>query len=1836
MDRDQQRQNKRSTVSGFSCTAGAELTPLKSPTGRSGADCDPTPVAPVPFAPVTPPPCPPPLPVPLNLPPGLTVSNDTTTAYCPSTAGYSVTGTTAATVTAGTQQQIVLFTSLDNITENQLNYLYEVVPTSSTAIIAAALSGATSTVINLTHLNYAQSEELIITIQDAKFTVNTLAVDQARNLLVCQVENNLQVARCPSGAYFGPTAAVPSSLPYVPSATSSTGSFLVTFALTPTAGGQTAFALLNIPSLTAAAAQANSLALAQAESTLRCVYGNAATAAACCTSQAPGNNLGFTYCVPATGPTIPGSATAVGYFSVPQNTIFSVVSATEANSVARELSRNSLNCYFPSVGITATCAGTGPTGLGLTGTFAPASTTSTFLEPGSVILYDLDSSVTAANAQAIDIALASLNCFWSNAGVTAFCPASPGFTAINNQYYILAASPTASINYSSFVAADTVISYTSQAEANAQALELASANVSCIYCNNSIAPTCSGGVNETIGTEKDIICNVLAEVAQNTAISLGNILVSTSNGGANCCYGNEGVTNSATCSAGAYFSGDPSDSFTSADVFYIPPNVITVCAEDPAPPTPTLLYPYSNLFATNVAQVGCCSDILLCGGITGSVTPLPTLWAASTNLFDVIATGATFYTDDDGVTPYAFPAGSSYVVSRAGTRTYRGITGGTGYTIGLTSCNPCGGLNSYEFRGSTSINYSSEFIAQRDIFCSGPTAQTITLYTYSENPFTSSTAAAAAWYLDSCGASAFNPVITTGTTGYYYAGHIIGSTGYMLLFTQLASNTATVQPDFPIEACPNARYPYSVYIGATACGPSGATTLYGAIPAPQLFTSSTSAAAFYTTQWNDSSRYSYPSGTGFINYEFNTAAYYRSIFGINAQPPNICSELYPVTVQWSSTAAADVCNYPNFFDANNDGVFNDNIRTVWCDVENPFTDGASATFYVNAGLRTVFQPGGTTTYLSKFTPGDTYRNAYRQYTSTNPTSSLVSYTGAFKASPFEYSQGLINKRVWVHSATASYMGTTNPQVPNTKLQLNNPSYGCSSGITTYSDIKLAIPDYAFPADEIIKKPLKTLLLSPVGNDVYSNYLLFDGVGYELSSAASGTANQNTITLNNLSKVGAGFTGAVVRAAQVNRVGNFQLSAEGTAIPTYISSIDQNSGLITLGGYYNKVNTTFSNEALYVTGFKIEAGSWNSTQFTCYGDHCNKLEVGHSLFSYYAGASGVTSSIGYVTRVVGNTIYYVGAPSYNNFVDYDIGTGASHGSGHVYIQGRQFARFWSDDNKAQPINYDLQDNTYNYMWRAFSSDASVTFTVAKNLVLGNTAGSTSEFIIAGANYNNTYNNPSRPYTYTSSVYFNYDTMEYQYDEDYYSCNGSYEAIINPVFSTSFGTLESCCDILSPSGGGTAESACNWYNVYGETAVDPSSYYGACDYLAYNGGVWYDASTKTILDDTYRILSEEFINIFNSSYFVNGQIVASYPCNSTYPGVGGTTFMRDYMGYYNPETDPPSYPEDCAETLGGCQPLDNPLYWGMDGNPQPGYVFREYEADGSAVTGCNSNNYVPIEFSLTSGYRYTLWSSTAAAWENVNQLGQIARCGNPSCGNSAAMPFNPATAGCALEAPASFAAAPLTLTSVDDALNVISYTPEVIGFNPSAYSTPTPFNFENMPSVGGTAEDLKAEATQIAQNIVNSFVRCFYFNSYQVGATCADPDDILAQRGYVQAGEVVSNISLLDANNRAKQIADSRTICLSPDIIGGVGCLGTEISNAQAESNIGEIDLSFPKNGCSFTPTMTFTSNIIFRTSTVRKITLCSSSGESLDMYIPTLPSGQFPEDSTFELAVANPL
>ena len=331
MDRKKQREDKRATIATPSCTAGFELNKLEAPPLRPLIACDP-PAAVIPEVLIKPLPCPPPTPPVFNLPDGLLIVNDYHLPLCPTAPGYGLTGTISFGVTAGVYTQQVLFQTLDAISGNQLNYLYESVPSSSASIISASLSGATSTVTALTKLTAAQTAELMGKVQQSKSVVNSIAVEVARGSLLCQAINDPVSVNCPTGSYTGPTGPVPANLAYVPTSSVTGGVFRVDFSLTGTTGDQSVFAALNVPGLTAATAYANALAAEAAQRALRCIYPNAEQVATCCTAgincaEGTALNQGYTYSVPNdTLPVLPTLPLRIGEYTVPFATFFSLKS----------------------------------------------------------------------------------------------------------------------------------------------------------------------------------------------------------------------------------------------------------------------------------------------------------------------------------------------------------------------------------------------------------------------------------------------------------------------------------------------------------------------------------------------------------------------------------------------------------------------------------------------------------------------------------------------------------------------------------------------------------------------------------------------------------------------------------------------------------------------------------------------------------------------------------------------------------------------------------------------------------------------------------------------------------------------------------------------------------------------------------------------------------------------------------------------------------------------------------------------------------------------------------------------------------------------------------------------------------------------------------------------------------------------------------------------------------------------------------------------------------------------------------------------------------------------
>lgn len=1789
MDRDTQRQNRRAVTTSPSCTAGYSIESSQLPQGRPDIKCTTGATAPAAFPFVSPETCPPRLAPALVLPDGLIVGSDATQAFCPTYPGYGVTGATAVALSANDQQQTVIFSGLPGITENQLTYLSQVVPSSATAIISAALASATADVVDLTHLNYEQSESLAIGIQSAKNLVNSLAVDKARNLLICQAFNDTQSATCPTAAYFGATAAVPPDMPYAPTAQVIQGTTLVTFALTPTSGNQDAFAALNIPSLTAAAAQANIIANAQANSLLSCVYANGATTASCCTAQSP-NNLGYVYCVPSLGPVIEGTERAVGFVTVDANTVFSAVSKLEAEAAARELALSSLNCYFPSDVVAATCAGTG---------FAGDAISSITLPAGAVILVDITGSVTAANIQALALAEASLNCYWANDLVTVFCPTSGPFVAINGLTYDLDASPTLSLNFSSTVLANTVISYGSKEDANDIALEQASASLSCIYCNNEVFPSCPSAVNETVGASANLVCNILAPVAQNTAISLAAILTS-SNGGSNCCYGNDAVVNTVFCGDGAYRA--PNTNFTSADDFSLPADVFTLCENATGPTAPTALFSYSNIFATDAISYGCCADLSPCG-ITGSATAMGTLYAAQTDLFNFVGTGATFYLDQEGTIAATFPGASTHIVQRSGTaaRLYRGVTGGPGFTLGLTACEDCGVMPAYIVRGAALSEFGgSTATLLQDVFCVGATADVLTLYTAYTNPFAGS-ATAVPWFTDACGATAFTPK-NVGSTSNYFIGYIVGATGYSSVFSTSGGNTSAYGGVYGVGSCPESKYPYFVYPSASPCSTAGVgVTLYTGVTGA-FTTQGALELNFYSTFFNDASIYSASGGVVYLNWPASGSGgiYTRPITGVTAAAAGFCSPLERVTVYYSNTDSDTVCMHP--WTATDDyptSYPNENIITLWSDLASPFSTTGSAQLYTIpfSSAPFLFKPGasapGTTVYVSEYSPGLKRADKYRVYTHGSPASILQDNPTADVTAPFlQVIEGATSGVVWEQDRANFAFAVCNE--PVTRRILAPGSTACTGG-DLYSDVKEIFVGSTH--QEFYKKilPVNSYSAGAVFAGTSGNIVFNDGYMLRLSVGATGTVNGNAIQVTDTSKMGALFEGAIIRSDGYQLGGSGAAGSDTTICP-YVESYDEVTGDITLGGYYNKVvQAMTAGTELFVVGFHTGATAWTSSSFSCTGHNCDKLEVGQAIYSFRRFSSSTQHNLGFITRIVGATAYFSSPDvSLNNFTADLLAPGATHGSGHVYVYGKYLARLWEDENGATPVDSTYSSNA-TYDSHMFKDESDIFFK-SQMLVLGNTAGSTAEFgAVLAPIYGRCASPISIPFSEAGPIY--YDAGTYYSDLLTYYCDGSTASVPVVLSEVQVPAFDSCCAVAEASGGATA-TCCEWKTVMGADvpALVTAGYLELVDGTRYFVPGTGDLAGATALAD--YIMQDGSGTPFRRVFFSSGLPVFSLPCNATDDAGVDTTVYRTYLGYYEPGVSTP-YDMD------GTTPVDSPSYWLFNDNTTSpdgsGHIFREWVTDTANPAGCNCGNFTWVELSYGSGNRFSAWDSPEAGYAALTNPPPLYPTEPP-----AELQFNYCATGCT---------AGYTCTFPMDCDGA------VLGMIEGGDYLP---DFSFAPAVGSTADTLKAQVTELAQNLVNSFVKCFYFNTAQTGKDCDDPAAVLIQRGYIAGGEVMSTISQEAANIIAKNTADSLTVCIDTDILPPPvsGCEGTIINNAPAQTvkHGQQIALTWNKDLCTFTPSIDVSGSINFRqiyskTSTIRKLKICAADGSSIDIYVP---------------------
>lgn len=1484
MDRNDQRQNKRELET-LSCKEVVELPVSSLPDPRPAIACSGPSVlpAPDPFLDTTP--CPPATPELARSPTALNIGNSPYTAYCPTGATLGLTGTISATVTASDQIQQVFFQTLTNIKASQLNYIYGIAPSASAYIISASLSGATSAVQTTTKLTEDQVEELMYSIQQSKFLVDTLAIEKARNGLVCRAYNAAQSASCTATAYFGATASVPASIAYNPTGYAATGTVVVDFSLLSSTGGQDAFAAINVPNLIAAQIAANAIAAAEAERQLRCVFSNDIQHATCCASGASCasgavNNLGFQYTVP--NDSLPvlssGLPLRVGATATPADTIFSTVSKSDANIAAAAIALDNLNCYFPSEDVFAACTGTGATqvastypavytsdyitwsatadtinipypitgGISIddvflntriiltseTGGTAPAGTTCdtiyyvasatsgatgidiqlgttaashadyqtstqsyinltdsftgatsyikatvlqdnavgkyTYLLRGRIIQNDTASSTASATSEANVIVTSLLDCFWANAATGATC-APVSFTGVDGTWYTLDANAVSSPNYHSSVTAGTFISYVSQQDADTLAADQAAASLQCYYCNTRVDPVCTpyGGdywsdsdlplsathfvpncwsANATPGMPPDVICDFLAPVAQNTAISVSSSLLKEKiSNEEDCCYASAPVYNTVFCETGAIRG--TSGSLNSLDNFYLPSGIIIVCATGTVPGFEADRYTYTDLYASSNLFKGCCSNSPCA---TGTLYNIGTLFADTSSAFTSNPGTVTFYSTSGGTAPYIFPADARYVVQKLNnTYTYKTITleGSTAAAsaYGLLACpSNCSGLFAYNVRGisGSSTGHVSEL---RSIFCGG-TALEYTLYSDNIAAFSTDSVTTTPWYTDSCGTTLFAP---KSATANFVMGLQTSEGNVYSVFSITGGSTSSIAT-VSSATCAQAMYPYFLYPSATSCYFSGTgATLYTSTTA--AFISSTGTELnFYSTQFNDVSTYSASGGVAYLNWLApDGSSYYRGLSGVTASTGYACSTAFTqVTVYYSNTGATSVCSMPWATAA----PFNDNVISLWSyNNSTPFSTSGGVEFYTepSATAANLFKPGasasGTLVYLAPYTAGTDLSLKYRVYTHAVTSSVLSDFSAAsHKASPFLQTSGSASGSIWEMGQYAD------PCLSYDGLRVvSGVATGCTSS-ALYSDVYDVFAATGYYSSTAYKKVIY---------DAFYNKPVFnDGVDVTIGNVTR--LDSKTFSLSDKTKIGALFSGALVQTYPYDNISKH----------AYVDSVNYTMTQFSITGASAGIATFSGSTGAKIIGFAVSATAWGTTGFSCTGANCDKLKVGHSLYT-----SGSTSyKAAYITGVSGTTI------TFSNVADCDLGAVSKPAT--LYVYGKHFTQLWTNDNKAAPLT-----SLYGLNSPVFKNTTDI---YLRSLNIVGVSGSTAaSSIIKFSDYSYCATNPSSgahssylPTTIITGPTYSTVTSSFYQTSTTYNCDGSILAVTSSTSTT----------------------------------------------------------------------------------------------------------------------------------------------------------------------------------------------------------------------------------------------------------------------------------------------------------------------------------------------------------------------------------------------------------------------------------------------------------------------
>lgn len=391
----------------------------------------------------------------LRIPDALAITNEFFQLHCADIEGGGPHGT-PATVEAGELTRYLYWIDVPDITDIQLNYLAGLTPEQLQPLLVLDVTTDTiQTITKLysTQLGFVQGllVGVLTNVQDAVYTT---AVSRIR----CVWKNTMQTVTCPDPAAARTSQSV---------AAAAAGVLNPVTILAGTFESQDS------------QSAADGLAHIEAVRKLTCLYGNDAFELRC-------TDVGYQEEVPTDpedAPSAPDGRRRVGSVFVAADTVFAATKA-EAESLARGQARQQLDCFYVNQLLSVSCADQDPD---LADVFVKpvdydAQTTGNpiTVPAGSFVVSNTSDTQATADALARSTAAYLLDCQYRNVRQVVRCE------SITIGAVVL---PPADAIKEIIVEAGEVAA-SSQAEADALAIELGRLQLNCQYCNAYIPPSC--------------------------------------------------------------------------------------------------------------------------------------------------------------------------------------------------------------------------------------------------------------------------------------------------------------------------------------------------------------------------------------------------------------------------------------------------------------------------------------------------------------------------------------------------------------------------------------------------------------------------------------------------------------------------------------------------------------------------------------------------------------------------------------------------------------------------------------------------------------------------------------------------------------------------------------------------------------------------------------------------------------------------------------------------------------------------------------------------------------------------------------------------------------------------------------------------------------------------------------------------------------------------------------------------------------------------------------------------------------------------------------------------